>query len=108
MIRIVMGRSGRVVFETQLVVRLNYGATVPWVNRLDDGAINAIAGPERVILRTRSRSTAKISERWSNSLSKPSNRFPLSSHMDPPLKVRRRDPSLRCASACGNILASME
>jgi GH15 family glucan-1,4-alpha-glucosidase len=25
---------------------------VPWVNRLDDGAINVIAGPERLILRT--------------------------------------------------------
>jgi hypothetical protein len=33
-------------------VRFNYGATVPWVNRLDDGAINVIAGPERLILRT--------------------------------------------------------
>jgi GH15 family glucan-1,4-alpha-glucosidase len=25
---------------------------VPWVNRLDDGTINAIAGPERLVLRT--------------------------------------------------------
>jgi GH15 family glucan-1,4-alpha-glucosidase len=33
-------------------MRLNYGATVPWVHRLDDGAINAIAGPERLVLRT--------------------------------------------------------
>src|ERR1700739_573401 len=51
-IRIVKGLSGRVAFQTELVVRFNYGATVPWVNRLDDGSINAIAGPERVILRT--------------------------------------------------------
>ena len=33
-------------------MRFNYGATVPWVNRLDDGSINAIAGPERLLLRT--------------------------------------------------------
>ena len=52
LVRIVMGRSGRVDFRTELVVRFNYGATVPWVNRLDDGAINAIAGPERLVLRT--------------------------------------------------------
>ncbi|HEY2227806.1 MAG TPA: glycoside hydrolase family 15 protein [Xanthobacteraceae bacterium] len=52
LVRIVMGRSGRVVFETELVVRFNYGATVPWVNRLDDDTINAIAGPERLVLRT--------------------------------------------------------
>ena len=52
LVRIVVGRSGRVAFQTELVVRFNYGAAVPWVNRLDDGSINAIAGPERVVLRT--------------------------------------------------------
>jgi GH15 family glucan-1,4-alpha-glucosidase len=52
LVRIVIGRTGRVVFRTELVVRFNYGAIVPWVNRLDGGAINAIAGPERVVLRT--------------------------------------------------------
>jgi len=52
LVRIVVGRSGRVVFQTELVVRFNYGATVPWVNRFDDGSINAIAGPERLVLRT--------------------------------------------------------
>jgi GH15 family glucan-1,4-alpha-glucosidase len=51
LVRIVIGRSGRVVFQTELVVRFNYGATVPWVNRLDDGTISAIAGPERLVLR---------------------------------------------------------
>jgi GH15 family glucan-1,4-alpha-glucosidase len=50
--RIVKGLSGRVAFQTELVVRFNYGATVPWVTRLDDGSIDAIAGPERVVLRT--------------------------------------------------------
>jgi len=48
----VIGRSGRVAFRTELVVRYNYGAIVPWVNRLDDGTINAIAGQERLVLRT--------------------------------------------------------
>jgi GH15 family glucan-1,4-alpha-glucosidase len=52
LVRIVIGRSGRVVFGTELVVRLNYGATVPWVTRLDDGTIDAIAGPERLVLRS--------------------------------------------------------
>jgi len=52
LIRIVIGRSGRVAFHTELVVRFNYGSIVPWVNRFDDGAISAIAGPERVVLRT--------------------------------------------------------
>ena len=52
LVRIVIGRSGRVAFRTELVVRFNYGAIVPWVNRLEDGTINAIAGPERLLLRT--------------------------------------------------------
>jgi GH15 family glucan-1,4-alpha-glucosidase len=52
LVRIVTGRSGRVVFHTELMMRFNYGATVPWVTRLDDGSINAIAGPERLVLRT--------------------------------------------------------
>jgi len=52
LVRMVVGRSGRVEFQTEFVVRFNYGATVPWVSRLDDGMIDAIAGPERLILRT--------------------------------------------------------
>ena len=52
LLRIVAGRSGRVVLQTELVVRFDYGASVPWINRLDDDTINAIAGPERLVLRT--------------------------------------------------------
>jgi GH15 family glucan-1,4-alpha-glucosidase len=52
LLRIVMGQTGRVDFETEFVARFNYGSTVPWVTRLDDGVINAIAGPERLVLRT--------------------------------------------------------
>ena len=52
LVRMVVGRSGRVEFRTEFVVRFNYGATVPWVSRLEDGTIDAIAGPERLVLRT--------------------------------------------------------
>jgi GH15 family glucan-1,4-alpha-glucosidase len=52
LVRIVAGRSGRVVFHTELVIRFNYGASVPWVHRLAHDTINAIAGPERLVLRT--------------------------------------------------------
>jgi GH15 family glucan-1,4-alpha-glucosidase len=52
LVRIVVGRSGQVEFQTEFVVRFNYGASVPWVSRFDDGTINAIAGPERLVLRT--------------------------------------------------------
>jgi len=52
LVRIVMGRSGYVDFRSEFVVRFNYGATVPWVSRLAAGSIDAIAGPDRLILRT--------------------------------------------------------
>jgi GH15 family glucan-1,4-alpha-glucosidase len=52
LVRIVVGGSGHVEFQTEFVVRFNYGASVPWVSRFDDGTINAIAGPERLVLRT--------------------------------------------------------
>jgi GH15 family glucan-1,4-alpha-glucosidase len=52
LLRIATGLSGYVEFRTELVIRFNYGASVPWVNRLDDGSISAIAGPERLLLRT--------------------------------------------------------
>jgi hypothetical protein len=52
LVRIVMGRSGRVDFRTEYVARFNYGATVPWVRRFYHGAISAVAGPERLVLRS--------------------------------------------------------
>ena len=52
LVRIVVGRSGRVDFRTEFVARFNYGASVPWVRRLYDGAISAVAGPERLLLRS--------------------------------------------------------
>jgi GH15 family glucan-1,4-alpha-glucosidase len=52
LVRIVMGRSGQVPFHTELVIRFDYGATVPWVTRVEDGTIEAVAGPERLVLRT--------------------------------------------------------
>jgi GH15 family glucan-1,4-alpha-glucosidase len=52
LVRIVVGRSGSVEFRTELLARFDYGETVPWVTRRDDGTIEAIAGPERLVLRT--------------------------------------------------------
>ena len=52
LVRIVVGRRGRVPIRMELVLRFNYGASVPWVSRLPDGALRAIAGPDMVLLRT--------------------------------------------------------
>ncbi len=52
--RIVEGRSGRVFARTELVLRFDYGSSLPWVIRLDEwlNGITAIAGPNMVVLRT--------------------------------------------------------
>jgi hypothetical protein len=53
-VRIVEGRSGRVAVRTELVLRFDYGASTPWVVRLDEwfNGIIAIAGPNLAVLRT--------------------------------------------------------
>src|SRR5690349_14537065 len=50
--RIVIGKRGRVEMRMELVLRFYYGAFVPWVTRLEDGALRAIAGPDMVVLHT--------------------------------------------------------
>jgi GH15 family glucan-1,4-alpha-glucosidase len=52
LIRIVAGRRGRLDFKTELVIRFDYGASVPWVSRLANGGLSAIAGPDTLELHT--------------------------------------------------------
>ena len=51
-VRLVRGLRGCVPMQTEFILRFEYGAVVPWVERLPDGGISAIGGPERVVLRT--------------------------------------------------------
>ena len=36
----------------ELIVRFDYGSIVPWVSRQDDGRLQLIAGPDRLLLDT--------------------------------------------------------
>ncbi len=47
LVRLVEGREGRVHMHSELILRFDYGSTVPWVHRTDCG-ISAIAGPDSV------------------------------------------------------------
>ena len=50
-VRIVEGRTGRVDLETDVIVRFDYGITVPWVTRLSAGhGFAAVAGPDMVVV----------------------------------------------------------
>jgi len=51
-VRLVRGMRGRVAMSTEFILRFDYGAVVPWVERLPEGGVTAIGGPERVVLRT--------------------------------------------------------
>ena len=50
-VRIVVGRRGRVAMRMELVIRFDYGNVVPWVRRVPEG-ISAVAGPDGLLLRT--------------------------------------------------------
>jgi GH15 family glucan-1,4-alpha-glucosidase len=52
LVRLVRGLCGRVAMRTEFILRFDYGSVVPWVERLPEGGISAIAGPDRVVLRT--------------------------------------------------------
>ena len=54
LVRLVVGRHGRVRMEMELALRFDYGSSVPWVTKLGDGdqGIRAIAGPDMAVLRT--------------------------------------------------------
>jgi GH15 family glucan-1,4-alpha-glucosidase len=47
LVRIVSGVSGEVEVQSELVLRFNFGKTVPWVQRRD-GCLQAVAGPDLV------------------------------------------------------------
>jgi GH15 family glucan-1,4-alpha-glucosidase len=50
-VRIVEGISGRVSLESKLIIRFDYGLTIPWVKKTEDG-VTAVAGPNALILRS--------------------------------------------------------
>jgi GH15 family glucan-1,4-alpha-glucosidase len=52
LVRLVRGERGQVPMRLRVLFRFDYGHIVPWVRRLDEGGLWAIAGPDAVRLRT--------------------------------------------------------
>jgi len=52
LIRLLVGERGSLPMRIELVIRFDYGTIVPWVTRLDDGGIRAVAGPDMLMLHT--------------------------------------------------------
>ncbi len=52
LVRLVVGEAGEVPMRLELILRFGYGAVVPWVTRLDAQTLSAVAGPDRVVVRS--------------------------------------------------------
>src|SRR5262245_16990355 len=52
LVRLVVGKHGTVPMRTELIVRFGYGGWMPWVTQSDAGELSAVAGPDRIVLRT--------------------------------------------------------
>lgn len=52
-VRILEGLKGHVDLLTELIIRFDYGITIPWVTRRDRRTLTAVAGPHLLALRTR-------------------------------------------------------
>src|SRR5262249_36238754 len=50
LVRMVVGRRGRVEFRTELILPFGYGTAIPWVTREEEGTLRAIAGPDMVVI----------------------------------------------------------
>jgi GH15 family glucan-1,4-alpha-glucosidase len=50
-IRIVEGLRGKMSMQMELIIRFDYGSVIPWVRKAH-GGLEAIAGPDALILRT--------------------------------------------------------
>src|SRR5271169_5733133 len=52
LVRLVLGLQGEVSMRMELVVRFDYGSVIPWVSKQEDGRLQFIAGPDRLLLDT--------------------------------------------------------
>lgn len=50
LIRIVKGLGGSVEMHTEIVLRFDYGKTIPWVSRHEDGRLVFVSGPDGIVL----------------------------------------------------------
>jgi GH15 family glucan-1,4-alpha-glucosidase len=95
LIRIVEGVAGEMRMEMELVIRFDYGQIVPWV-RKRHGGLEAIAGPDGLILRTPVPTHGKDLTTVAEFKVRKGDRVPFvltwfASHQDPPKDVNAED-----------------
>ena len=99
-IRIIEGLRGEVQMHMELVIRFDYGQVIPWVRRRKEaGGLEAIAGPDGLILRTPVETSGEDLTTVAEFTVAKGDRVPFvltwfASHLDPPKKVNA-DHALR-------------
>ncbi len=99
-IRIIEGLRGEVQMHMELVIRFDYGQVIPWVRRRKEaGGLEAIAGPDGLILRTPIETRGEDLTTVAEFTVAKGDRIPFvltwfASHLDPPKKVNA-DHALR-------------
>jgi hypothetical protein len=53
LVRLIRVVRGRVELRTEFILRFDYGFSVPWIERLEDAGLRAVAGPDMAVLRRR-------------------------------------------------------
>ncbi|HLW36080.1 MAG TPA: glycoside hydrolase family 15 protein [Chthoniobacterales bacterium] len=91
LVRIVEGVRGEVALQMELIIRFDYGKIVPWV-RKRHGGLEAIAGPDALILRSPIETHGKDLTTVAKFNVKPGERIPFvltwfESHQEPPKPV---------------------
>ena len=92
-IRIIEGLRGKVTMRMELIIRFDYGHIVPWVRqRKQHGGLEAIAGPDGLILRTPVQTHGKDFTTVAEFTISKGERIPFvltwfASHKQPPRKV---------------------
>src|SRR3954454_12594697 len=51
-VRLVSCEAGRLTMRMELIIRFGFGRDIPWVRRIEQGALLAICGPDMTVLRT--------------------------------------------------------
>ncbi|WP_433887058.1 glycoside hydrolase family 15 protein [Pseudomonas vranovensis] len=114
-LRIVEGLQGEVPFEMDLVMRFDYGNSVPWVEKAEPLVLSAVVGPDRLILRsgaatqaldhhTGSRFTVKAGQRLAFSLTHQASHLPLPAAFDAEQALQRtREQWQQFSSRCPEV-----
>ena len=90
-IRIIEGLRGEVPMQMELIIRFEYGLIIPWVRKAHDG-LEAIAGPDALILRTPIETRGKDMTTVAEFTVKEGERIPFvltwfASHQEPPRAI---------------------